>query len=157
MRACRGARRREKCARGQRGAEDRLRAHEPRCGGSRNRGGDQSGPSRRGDLSRPGPLQEIFQREGMTPEKSFSDLGPPRKFFQSYPREETAPEKFFWGRVLPEKSFSNSIGGDGGGDGEPYFTHHGTARQRCRLLRRKERKSYEEIIFHTCRHRNCPQ
>ena len=51
----RGARQRETWARDQRGAEDRLRAHEPRSGGNRNDGGDQSRPSRRGDLSRPDP------------------------------------------------------------------------------------------------------
>ena len=60
MRARGGARRRETWARGLRGEEDRLRAHEPRSGGSRDDGGDQFGPSRRGDLSRPDPPWKIF-------------------------------------------------------------------------------------------------
>ena len=47
--------------RGLRGEEERLRAHEPRSGGSRDDGGGQSGPRRRGDLSRPDPPTEIFQ------------------------------------------------------------------------------------------------
>ena len=41
----------------------------PRSGGSRDDGGNQFRPSRRGDLSRPDPPWEIFQREGTAPEK----------------------------------------------------------------------------------------
>ena len=63
-----GARRRE-TGRGASGERKTgCRAHEPRSGGSHNRGGDQSGPSRRGDLSRPDPPSEIFQR-GNDPRK----------------------------------------------------------------------------------------
>ena len=69
MKARGGTRWRETWTRDLRGVEERLRAHEPRSGGSRDDGGDQFRPSRRGDLSRPDPPWKIFQREGTAPEK----------------------------------------------------------------------------------------
>ena len=80
VRARGGARRRETWARGLRGEEDQWRAHEPRSGGSRDDGGDQSGPSRRGDFSRPDQPPKLSAAGEAHPE-IFSEGGNDRQIF----------------------------------------------------------------------------
>ena len=73
--------------------------------------GDQSGPSRRGDLSRPDPPSEMFLSEGgIDPrKKSLTELGPPEFFFRPNPGRGR-PQKFFFQTNMQQKLFRTMSG-----------------------------------------------